>query len=99
MNKKWVHDVNAQDMMISLRDFWSRTDKYTFLDIFFKGWDTSDPGQYYHDKWLIFRNSPLQFWCSCDDDKRAIFHKVLDGLSKQRNSQRLITEFNNTEDF
>jgi len=73
--------------MTSLRDMWSTLNKESFLNLFFEGWDRSDPSEYYHNKWLLFRNSPLQFWCSCDDDKRTILHNQLYGLTRKRKTQ------------
>lgn len=92
---------NVNDFMSSLRDFWSTTNKVEFLNTFFEGWDKDDPAGYYNDKWLVFRNSPLQFWCSADDDRRALFHEKLLAITTERNSkafQRSIIEFF-AEDF
>lgn len=87
---------HVNDFMSSLRDFWSTTNKIDFLNIFFEGWAKDDPRGYYNDKWLIFRNSPLQFWCSADDEKRALLHEKILQITVDRNSrafQKSITDF------
>lgn len=90
---------NEMDTMLSLRDLWSKLNKEDFLNLFFEGWDRSDPSEYYHGKWLLFRNSPLDFFTSSDDDRRAIFTKALHGLSKRRREQTTIPEFVINSDF
>ena len=72
-----LQTFTIREMMTGLRDMWSRTNKIDFLNTFFSGWDEDDPSEYYHNKWIVFRASPLQFWCSCDSEKQHILHEEI----------------------
>lgn len=65
------------EVVEGLRDYWSRTNKEDFLNDLFAGWDEDDPSEYYHNKWIVFRASPMQFWCGCSDDKRTLLHALI----------------------
>ena len=75
----------------ALRAFWSLTNKNDFLGIFFPDvfhtrdgwlsprdeWYDPDPGEYYHNMWVVFQNQPLLFWCEVDSGKRHTLYEQI----------------------
>jgi hypothetical protein len=70
-------NLSVAEFFPALRDFWSLTNKQEYLDLLFSGWDEEDPNEYYHNKWIVFRASPIQAWCGLDDDKQFILTETI----------------------
>jgi len=81
MNDKVIKSTRISatpnDFMSALRDIWSKLNKQEYLDMIFSGWDEEDPSEYYHNRWIVFRASPIQAWCGLDTEKQHILHVAI----------------------
>ena len=69
----------VKHFMDKLTSYWWNTTKEDYLNILFPEWIAGDPANYYHDKWMLFSQSPMKAYMGLDDYRRKVLIEVIEG--------------------